>query len=115
MHKLKILKLKHFITFQNILFINNCLDEERMKSFNKTLLINTINTHQLKRCGFKREKYGYFPILSNVYQTGTNPKCIKSYLFFKSNIQKSKHVSQITFLNTQNNSKNNKQLQMKQL
>ena len=64
MHKLKILKLKHFITFQNILFINNCLDEERMKSFNKTLLINTINTHQLKRCGFKREKYGYFPILS---------------------------------------------------
>ena len=109
MYKLKILKPKHFITFQNILFIKNCLEEERMKSFNKTFtqietiqLHNTgsINTHQLKRCSFKREKYW-----ANVYQTGTNPKCKHS-----SNIQKSKRVT-IT-LNTQNNSKKNKQLQM---
>ena len=34
MHKLKILKVKDFITIQNILFINNCLKEERLKSFN---------------------------------------------------------------------------------
>ena len=41
MHKLKILKLKDFITLQNILFINDCLEEERMKNFNKWRLINS--------------------------------------------------------------------------
>ena len=34
MHKLRILKLKDFITLQNVLFIYDCLEEERMKSFN---------------------------------------------------------------------------------
>ena len=36
MHKLRILKLKDFITLQNILFVYDCLEEERMKSFNTT-------------------------------------------------------------------------------
>ena len=32
MHKLRILKLKDFITLQNILFVYDCLKGERMKS-----------------------------------------------------------------------------------
>ena len=35
-HKLRILKLKNFITLQNILFVYDCLEEERMESFNTT-------------------------------------------------------------------------------
>ena len=35
-HKLRILKLKDFITLQNILFVYDCLEEERMESFNTT-------------------------------------------------------------------------------
>ena len=34
MHKSKIIKVKDFNIIQNILFINNCLKEERLKSFN---------------------------------------------------------------------------------
>ena len=36
MHKLRILKLKDFITLQNILFVYDCLEAERMKSFSTT-------------------------------------------------------------------------------
>ena len=36
MHKLRILKLKDFITLQNKLLVYNCLKDERMKSFNTT-------------------------------------------------------------------------------
>ena len=73
MHKLRILKLKDFITLQNILFVYDCLEAERMKSFNTTFkqmetnqLYNTrsFNTHQLKRRDFKTEKYGCFSKLS---------------------------------------------------
>ena len=73
MHKLRIIKLKYFITLQNILFVYECLEEERMKSFNTTFkqmetnqFYNTrsFNTHQLKRRDFKTEKYGCFSILS---------------------------------------------------
>ena len=58
MHKLRILKLKDFITLQNVLFVYDCLEEERMKSFNTTFkqmetnqFYNTrsFNTHQLKK------------------------------------------------------------------
>ena len=35
-HELRILKLKDFITIQNILFVYDCLEEERMESFNTT-------------------------------------------------------------------------------
>ena len=34
MHKLKFIKLKDFITLQNILFRNDSLEKEEMKSFN---------------------------------------------------------------------------------
>ena len=73
MHKLKILKLKDFITLQNILFVYDCLEEERMKSFNTTFErmetsqfynLRSFNTHQLKRRDFKTEKCGRFSILS---------------------------------------------------
>ena len=73
MHELRILKLKDFITLQNVLFVYDCLEEERMKSFNTTFkqmetnqFYNTrsFNTHQLKRRDFKTEKYGHFSILS---------------------------------------------------
>ena len=36
MHKLRILKLKDFITLQSVLFVYDCLEEERMKIFNTT-------------------------------------------------------------------------------
>ena len=70
MHKLKILKLKDFITLQNILFINDYLEEERLKSFNtifKQMETNqfhntrSVNTHQRD---YKTEKYGHFSILN---------------------------------------------------
>ena len=73
MHKLRILKLKDFITLQNVLFVYDCLEEERMKSFNTTFkqmetnkFCNTksYNTHQLKRRDFKTQKYGCLSILS---------------------------------------------------
>ena len=73
MCKLRILKIKDFITLQNVLFVYDCLEEERMKSFNTTFkqmetnqFYNTrsFNTHQLKRRDFKTEKYGCFSILS---------------------------------------------------
>ena len=73
MHKLRILKLKDFVKLQNILFVYDCLEEERIKSFNTTFkrmetdqFHNAIsfNTHQLKRRDFKTEKYGCFSILS---------------------------------------------------
>ena len=73
MHKLRILKLIDFITLQNVLFVYDCLEQERMKSFNTTFkqmetnqFYNTrsFNTHQLKRRDFKTEKYGRFSILS---------------------------------------------------
>ena len=73
LHKLRILKLKDFITLQNVLFVYYCLEEEITKSFNTTFkqmetnqFYNTrsFNTHQLKRRDFKTEKYGRFSILS---------------------------------------------------
>ena len=73
MHKLRILKLKDFITLQNVLFVYNCLEEERMKSFNITFIqmetnqsynTRSFNTLELKRRDFETEKYGRFPILS---------------------------------------------------
>ena len=73
MHKLKILKLKDFITLQNILLVYDCLGKEKMKSFKTTFkrmknnqfhITRSFNTHQLKRCDFRTEKYGRFCILS---------------------------------------------------
>ena len=73
MHKLKTPKLKDFITFQNIIFVYDCLEEERKKSFNTTFKrmetnqfhnTSSFNIHQLKRRDFKTEKYGRFSILS---------------------------------------------------
>ena len=73
MHKSKVLKLKAFITLQDILFINNCLVEERMKSFNTTFkqkennqfhYAESINTHQLERLDFKTETYGCFSVMN---------------------------------------------------
>ena len=36
MHKLRILKLKDFITLRSVLFVYDCLEKERMKRFNLT-------------------------------------------------------------------------------
>ena len=58
MHKLRNLKLIDFITLQNILFVYDCLEEERMKSFDTTFkqmetnqfyITRSFNTHQLKK------------------------------------------------------------------
>ena len=72
MHKLRILKLKDFITLQNVLFVYDCVEEERLKSFDTTFKQmetnqfynrRSFNTHHLKRRDFKTEKYGRFSIL----------------------------------------------------
>ena len=98
MHKLRILKLKDFITLQNILFVYDCLEEERMKSFNTTFkqmetnqLYNTrsFNTHQLKKRDFKTEKYGCFSKLSkylsdwNLLQNALKTNFKKTFLKVK--------------------------------
>ena len=120
MHKLDILKLKDFITLQKILFINDWLEEERLKSFNITFKqmetnqfhnTRSINTHQLKIRGFKTEKYDRFSILKKCWSDWNVLQNSLELILKKSNVQKSKHVSQTTFLkNTQNNSKKNKHL-----
>ena len=43
MHKLKILNLKDLIKLENILFINDCLEEERGRSFNTTFKLMGTN------------------------------------------------------------------------
>ena len=96
MHKLKIIKLKYFITLQNILVINDCLEEKRLKSFNtifKQMETNQfhnkgyINAHQLKRHDSKIEKYDGFSILN---------KCLSDWNLLqnaiKTNFQKIKHL-----------------------
>ena len=37
MHQLRILKLKDFITLQNVRFVYDCLEEERMKALTQLL------------------------------------------------------------------------------
>ena len=68
MYKLKILKLKHFVTLQNTLFINDGLVKEKI-TFNctfKELKTNqfhnarSIDAHYLKWRGFKKEKLSHF-------------------------------------------------------
>ena len=82
---LRILKLKDYITLQNILFVFVCLEKEIMKSFNTTfkrMEINqfrntrSFNINQLKSWDLKKEKYDRFSILSNVHQTGTYSKML---------------------------------------
>ena len=107
MHKLRILKLKDFITLQNVLFVYDCLEEERMKSFNTTFkqmetnqFYNTrsFNTHQLKKRDFKTEKYGRFSILSKRLSDWHLLQNDLKTNFKKLNVQKSKHLSQTTSL-----------------
>ena len=78
-HKLRILKPKDFITLQNILFVYDCLEKERMKSFNtilnKWMLINFTIQDPLMHTNWKNEilkQKNMAPSLywSNVYQTG---------------------------------------------
>ena len=85
MQKLKLLKIKDFITLQNILFINDCLEEEKLKRFNnifKQMETNlfqstrSINTQQLKRL-FLNKKYGHLSIFRKCLLEPT-PKCIKN-------------------------------------
>lgn len=60
MNKLKILTLKDFITLQMLLFINNCLEKEIIKSFSSTFKrakatkyhsTTSEDTYQLKKTG----------------------------------------------------------------
>ena len=87
-HKLRILKPKDFITLQNILFVYDCLEKERMKSFNtifKQMDANqfhntrSFNAHQLKKWDFKTEKYGPFSILIKCLSDWEpTPRCFKN-------------------------------------
>ena len=73
MKELKILRLKDFITLQNILFLKDSLTSEGMTSFNKIFQQST-TTHyqntrsassfQLRKRDFKTEKFGRFSIIN---------------------------------------------------
>ena len=87
MHKSKIIKVKDFIIIQNILFMNNCLKEERLKSFNtafKQMQTNqfdnarSINTQQLKRPDFKTRIWPLLYIEQMFMRFEPTPKCFKS-------------------------------------
>ena len=73
MKELKILKLKDFITLQNILFVKDSLTNEGMTSFNKIFQQSTTTRYQntrsassfqLRKHDFKTEKYGQFSIIN---------------------------------------------------
>ena len=73
MKELKILKLKDFITLQNILFVKDSLTNEGMTSFNKIFQQSTTTRYQntrsassfqLRKRDFKTEKYGRFSIIN---------------------------------------------------
>ena len=66
-------KTKRFDHTSKHIFISDCLEEERMKSFNTTFQqmetnqfhsIGPINTHRLKSCDFQTEKYGCSFVIS---------------------------------------------------
>ena len=91
LHKLRILKLKDFITLQNVLFVYYCLEEEITKSFNTTFkqmetnqFYNTrsFNTHQLKeKTRFKNKKIWSLLYTEQKYLSDwnlLNPKCFKN-------------------------------------
>ena len=87
MHKLRILKLKDFITLQNVLFVYDCLEEERMKSFNTTFkqmetnqFYNTrsFNTHQLRKRDFKTKIWLLLYIEQMFIRLEPTPKCFKN-------------------------------------
>ena len=87
MHKLRIIKLKYFITLQNILFVYECLEEERMKSFNTTFkqmetnqFYNTrsFNTHQLRKRDFKTKIWLLLYIEQMFIRLEPTPKCFKN-------------------------------------
>ena len=67
------LKVKDFITLQNILFVKYSLANEGMTSFDKIFQQSTttrsqntqsVSSFPLKKCDFKTEKYGRFSIIS---------------------------------------------------
>ena len=69
----KLLKLKHFITLQNILFVKDPLTNQGMTSFNKIFQPATTTHYQNTRSGssfqlrkydFKIEKCGLFSIIN---------------------------------------------------
>lgn len=77
MKKLKILKLKDFITLQNILFVKDLLANKELTSFNKIFQqltatrsqnIRSTKTFHLREHDFKTEKYGHFLIINSLYQ-----------------------------------------------
>lgn len=70
MNKLKILTLKDFFTLQKLIFINNCLEEESIKSTfkrSKTTKYHSTRstgTYQLEKRDIKTKKYGCFSKLN---------------------------------------------------
>ena len=73
MKELKMLKLKNFITLQNIFFIKDSLKNERMTSFNKIFQqsttthyqnVRSASSFQLRKCDFKTEKFGQFSVIN---------------------------------------------------
>ena len=113
MHQLRILKLKDFITLQNVRFVYDCLEEERMKPLtqllNKLRLINFTIQDPLIHTNWKNETLKQKNMAASLYwanvsQTGTYSKMIQKLILKKLNVQKSKHLSQTTSLiNMQSN------------
>lgn len=104
MNELKILKIKDFITLNNILLLNDCLEKERIKSFDSTLKIEFFDTrsedaYQLKKQDFKnkKEKHERFSILHKILPGWNHTQHVLKTNFKESNDQKLKHLSRTNF------------------
>ena len=91
MHQLSILKLKDFIKLQNILFVYDCLEEERMKALTQLLnewkLINFTTQDPLTHVNWKdkilkQKNMAGSLYWANVYQTGTYSNMIYKIFTF---------------------------------
>ena len=107
MKELKILKLKDFITLQNILFVKDSLTNNGMTSFNKIFQQST-TTHyqntrsasnfQLRKHDFKTEKYGQFSIINKCLSDWNQLQ--KHQILKTLNVVNSKLLSQIISSNS---------------
>ena len=81
-------QIYHNLIFQNIVFVYDCLEEERMKSCNTTAKqmetnqfhnTRSFNTNQLQKQDFKKKNMAASLYWANVYQTGTYSNSLYFY------------------------------------
>ena len=98
-HQFKNLKLKDFLTRQNILFLKDSLTNKGMTSFDKIFQQSTATHYQNIRSGstfqprksdFKIEKYGRFLQWISAYRNGISYRIIQKQILNTLNVVNSK-------------------------